>query len=111
MKPVLAVLQHRRLTAIAHVTGGGLQRRLPSLVGKQPGLRASWTQESWPVPAIFRRIQQIGGVSSDEMYRTFNMGIGMALTCRDAQRAAVLKAFKHHGLNAWIIGRSERSRS
>jgi phosphoribosylformylglycinamidine cyclo-ligase len=108
VEPVLRLLGRARVHALAHVTGGGLARRLPSLVSRQPGLAADWSPGSWPVPPIFRRIQQAGGISDEEMYRTFNMGLGMVMACPAADAAAVLASMKAQGLRAWTVGRIAR---
>jgi len=107
VKPVLSVLVRGHVSAIAHVTGGGLTRRLPSLVAKRPGLRVRWTSGAWPVPQIFQRIQQAGRVDLDEMYATFNMGIGMALVCRKPHAASLIRSMGRVGIQAWVIGRIE----
>ncbi|MBI3087409.1 MAG: phosphoribosylformylglycinamidine cyclo-ligase [Candidatus Omnitrophica bacterium] len=108
VKPVLAALSRFPITAIAHVTGGGLRRRLPSLTAKQPALTARWMPGSWPVPDIFRRIQAAGRISQDEMDGTFNMGLGMVLACRPRAADAAVQRFTHGGVPAWIIGTIER---
>ena len=104
VKPVLAALRRVRLNAIAHITGGGLSRRLANLVAKRPGLVVHWMPEYWPVPAIFSRIQRAGMLSDDEMYNTFNMGIGMALVCRPAAAQALITLMARYGLRAWRLG-------
>lgn len=109
VKPVLAAAATFRLGAIAHVTGGGLARRLSSLTAKHPGLRARWEPGSWPVPAIFEQIQAAGRIDDDEMHRTFNMGIGMAVACRRRDATALLQWFAHRKVPAWIIGRVEQA--
>ncbi|MBI3321419.1 MAG: phosphoribosylformylglycinamidine cyclo-ligase [Candidatus Omnitrophica bacterium] len=107
VKPVLRALERVSIRAIAHVTGGGLARRLPSLIAHRRGLRVQILPESWPVPAIFRTLQDEGRIETEEMMRTFNMGIGMALVCRpdDAPRLAHL--LRTWGVPAWLIGRVE----
>ena len=110
VKPVLAALARVPVTAIAHVTGGGLARRLPGLAAKAKGLRVRWTPGSWPVPTIFAHIQRAGRIDDDEMSRTFNMGIGMALACRPQDAGALVQRVRRHGCSAWVIGRIERSR-
>lgn len=66
-----------RVKGLAHITGGGFQgnicRVLPS------GAAAKLRRDSWPVPPVFQLIRDTGGISEDEMYRVFNMGIGMAV--------------------------------
>jgi phosphoribosylformylglycinamidine cyclo-ligase len=71
---------------LAHITGGGITENVPRIL--PDGCAAEIDLQSWPVPPIFRFIQERGAVSRDEMYRTFNMGIGMIIACtaRDAER-------------------------
>ena len=104
VKPVLAVCERFAIHAIAHVTGGGLSRRLPSVVKRQPRLRVRWSQGTWPVPEIFREIQRAGRISAPEMYRTFNMGIGMVLVCRRSDASAIIRMLGRLKVHAWIIG-------
>ena len=70
---------------IAHVTGGGLIENVPRMLPERAA--AMFDRSSWPVPSIFTQIQEDGGISTDEMYRVFNMGLGMVLAC-DHDRAA-----------------------
>jgi phosphoribosylformylglycinamidine cyclo-ligase len=89
LKPVLA-----RLKGIAHVTGGGIPGNLPRIL--PDGLAARLSRGSWQVQPIFRLIQERGNVAEDEMYRTFNMGLGMIVACApddvDTLRAQVPEA-------------------
>lgn len=110
VKPVLAAAGKCAVGAIAHVTGGGLARRLASLTAKHPGLRVRWEPGSWPVPPIFERIQAAGRIPDEEMHRTLNMGIGMALACRRRDAKALLHVFARQKFPAWIIGRIEHDR-
>ena len=109
VKPILTLLKRIPVTAIAHVTGGGLARRLPSLAAKRKELRVIWEPGRWTVPPIFGAIQRAGGISTDEMYRTFNMGVGMALSCRPQAAAAGVAALRRLGVAAWPIGTIQRS--
>jgi len=89
LKPVLG-----RLKGIAHITGGGLPGNLPRIlpdpsVGSGQALAALLHEGSWPVPPIFRLIQERGIVAKDEMYRAFNMGLGMVLVCDPSDVEAV----------------------
>ena len=109
VKPVLELAGRISVHAIAHVTGGGLARRLPSLVSKRPGLAVRLSEGSWPVPKIFQRIQVAGRIDPAEMAATFNMGIGMviAVASRDAGRAQQILA--RAGVSAWPIGSIQRT--
>ena len=68
-----------RIKGMAHITGGGLIDNLPRILPH--GLAARIEAGSWSIPPIFTLIQQRGGVDQREMYRVFNMGIGMVLIC------------------------------
>ncbi|UCG10920.1 MAG: phosphoribosylformylglycinamidine cyclo-ligase [Dehalococcoidia bacterium] len=72
LKPLLPLIK-----GLAHITGGGLIGNVPRVL--PPGLAARFNAKSWPVPPIFSLIQQRGNVDRDEMYRVFNMGIGMVV--------------------------------
>ena len=63
----------------AHITGGGLAENMPRIL--PPGLGARFDAGAWRIPPIFTLLQARGGISRDEMYRVFNMGVGMALVC------------------------------
>ena len=111
VKTILRLLTAVPLHAIAHVTGGGLARRIPGLVARRPGLRAQLIPESWPIPPIFREIQRAGKIDPEEMMATFNMGVGMAVACRSTDATRVLQILHRAGVEAWRIGTIQRSRS
>jgi len=109
VKPVLAALRQASIHAIAHITGGGLSRRLPSLVAGRRGLRVRLIVESWRMPSIFRAIQEAGHLSHHEMMRTFNMGVGMALVVRPRDAGRVTQLMRRAGVPAWTIGAIEQA--
>jgi len=88
VSPVLELLRSVPVLAMAHVTGGGITENLPRVL--PDGCQAAIDPRAWPVPPIFRVIQEAGRVEDAEMRRTFNMGIGYLLVVRpgDAERAA-----------------------
>ena len=104
VKPILAVARRFPITAMAHVTGGGLARRLPSLVAAKPTLSVRWSPGAWTIPTVFRTIQAAGRIQLQEMYATFNMGIGMALTCRRSHASSIIRLLARQGVRAWPIG-------
>ena len=67
------------MKGIAHVTGGGLIENVPRML--PDGVSAKFDTLSWPLPPIFFQIQEDGGISREEMYRVFNMGLGMVIAC------------------------------
>ena len=109
VRPILRALHQVRIHGIAHVTGGGLARRLPSLVSAHRALRVRLTPKSWPVPPIFRTIQTAGRISAEEMMATFNMGVGMVLACPAADAERLVRLMHDEGMPAWPIGTIERN--
>lgn len=93
-KQILTLVQEFPIKGIAHITGGGITENLPRVF--PPGVRAQVRRSAWIVPPIFGVIAKLGMVPRDEMYRVFNMGIGLILVVppdtADAvmQRATVL---------------------
>jgi len=75
---------------MAHITGGGITDNLPRIL--PDGCAASIRTDSWTVPPLFRLLQQHGSIAGDEMFRAFNMGIGLIVVCApdNAERAAAL---------------------
>ena len=77
-----------RVKALSHITGGGLPGKMPASL---PGdVAAEFVMGSWEAPPIFDAIQKAGNVSDDEMYRVFNMGLGMVAVCDDDGADALL---------------------
>ncbi len=92
--------------ALAHLTGGGFIENIPRVL--PPGLRAEIRADAWPVPPLFRLIQQRGGIDAQEMYRVFNMGIGMLLVVNAQDAAAVRAAIPEQTWEiGWLSARSD----
>ena len=83
VRPALPLLK-----GMAHITGGGLIENVPRIL--PAGIAARFDASAWSVPPIFTQLQERCGISREEMYRVFNMGIGMALVCDASQADAVL---------------------
>jgi phosphoribosylformylglycinamidine cyclo-ligase len=88
VKPVLALLRALPVNGLAHITGGGLVENIPRCL--PDGVRAMLDRRAWPMPPLFRWLQEQGGVADAEMHRVFNCGIGMVLVvaAKDAERAS-----------------------
>jgi phosphoribosylformylglycinamidine cyclo-ligase len=102
VKPVLEALGEFTVKGMAHITGGGLPGNLPRILPE--GLTAEIDAQSWPVPPVFRVIEEFGPVKRDEMFRVFNMGIGYVLVASKAEAAALADYFNESGLAAYLIG-------
>jgi phosphoribosylformylglycinamidine cyclo-ligase len=96
------LLERGRIRALAHITGGGFAGNIPRVL--PPGLGALVRRRAWPVPPLFRLIQQAGGVGEDEMYRTFNMGIGMVAAVAPEDLHEVEHSLERRGETSFVIG-------
>jgi phosphoribosylformylglycinamidine cyclo-ligase len=85
IRPLLGA---RVIKGMAHITGGGITDNLPRIL--PPGTEAVIDRSSWQPPAIFTWLQRTGGVPADDMYRTFNMGIGLIVACAAEHEASLL---------------------
>ncbi len=105
-KGVLALKKRINIKGIANITGGAFYDKVPRIIPK--GLAIEIDKYSWPVPPIFSFVQKKGNVDDREIYRTLNMGIGMALavTKRDAKRA--VRILGDDGVKSYVIGRVVR---
>ena len=108
-QPVRRILQHYRVKnvvhGIAHITGGGLHENIERIL--PPGVRIVIDHGSWEIPPVFPWLQQLGEVDDDEMYRVFNMGIGLTLIVSPFFAESVRGQLADHGLASWVIGRVE----
>lgn len=99
---ILKVLSRVEIKAMAHITGGGVLDNIPRVIPE--GMAVVLKKGSWPVPKLFRLIQERGEVSEREMFRTFNMGIGMVVVVSATRSAKVISLFEKQGIRAWVIG-------
>jgi len=109
VKPVLNLLKKVKVSALCHITGGGFYDNIPRVLPK--GLTAAIAKGSWQVPHIFKVIQNQGRIAEREMFRTFNMGIGMMIVLDKTQAATAQKILKKDKINSWIIGSIKKGRS
>ena len=100
---IVSLLAAVPVAAVAHITGGGLPGNLSRVL--PPGAAAEVTASSWSVPRIFDEIQRLGGVATDEMFRTFNMGIGMVVVVAPDAADAAIASLVASGHDATVIGR------
>jgi phosphoribosylformylglycinamidine cyclo-ligase len=91
---------------MAHITGGGLPGNLNRALPKT--LDAIVDTTSWNVPNLFVQLQQAGGVDRQEMFRTFNMGVGMTVIAPDSEAGHVVSAAEAQGVHAWRLGMVQR---
>lgn len=97
MKPVLG-----KVHAMAHITGGGLPGNLDRAL--PPALDAIVETATWEVPLVFQSLQAGGDVATDEMFRVFNMGIGMVVVASPRDADEIIGAARVAGITGWVAG-------
>lgn len=105
--PLVRRLPRRAIKGMAHITGGGITENLPRILPR--GCQARIRLGSWPVPGIFHLLQRLGSVQRNEMFRTFNMGIGFILVVGKRDADAVLTSLKRQRERAYVIGEIGRA--
>jgi phosphoribosylformylglycinamidine cyclo-ligase len=107
-RAVRVVLRHYKVKSvvhgIAHITGGGLHENLARIL--PPGIGVTIDRGSWPVPPVFTWLQQLGDVDDDEMFRVFNMGVGLVLVVSPYYAESIQQQLAKSGLESWLIGRA-----
>ena len=105
IKSVLPLVKENLIKGMVHVTGGGFIENIPRVLPE--GLGVSIKLGSWPVLPVFSWLQQLGGVELNEMFRTFNMGIGFVLVVSPEQADLVVERLEANGEKGYIIGQVE----
>ncbi|QPB43191.1 phosphoribosylformylglycinamidine cyclo-ligase [Rodentibacter haemolyticus] len=105
VKSVLSLIKQTGVHAIAHLTGGGFWENIPRVLPKNT--KAVIDEKSWEWQPIFKWLQEQGNISTYEMYRTFNCGVGMVIALPQDQVETALAILKQAGENAWLIGHIE----
>lgn len=102
VKPILSLIKKEPIHAMAHITGGGFYDNIPRVLPKNYGAKIH--AGAWPVPRVFRWAQKEGHIESREMYRTFNMGIGMIIVTPKDRVMKVITHLAKFKERAWVVG-------
>ena len=103
LKPLLSLVK-----GMAHITGGGLIDNVPRVLPQ--GLAALFHSQAWTIPPIFQLIQQRGNVDQQEMYRVFNMGIGMVVICSPDNSNRLTQALPEARVIGEVVGQGKKAR-
>ncbi|HYI00019.1 phosphoribosylformylglycinamidine cyclo-ligase, partial [Hyalangium sp.] len=106
VKDVLALMQAVKVKGMAHITGSGIPGNLPRCL--PDGTRAVLSERAWSRPPIFDLIAQLGGVQREEMFSTFNMGLGLIVVVAKQDVAQALSVLNARGVKATEVGRVEQ---
>jgi len=106
-KAIRKVLNHYRVKqvvhGIAHITGGGLAENMERIL--PPGISVEIDMKTWKVPPVFQWLQKLGNVDHDEMFRVFNMGIGLTLIVSSYYADSVVRMLNESGHESMVIGK------
>ncbi|MYM57757.1 phosphoribosylformylglycinamidine cyclo-ligase [Vibrio sp. OCN044] len=102
IKSALKMIEKHDIHAISHITGGGFWENIPRVLPE--GTKAVIDGNSWQWPSIFGWLQEKGNVTTHEMYRTFNCGVGLIVALPKDQAQAAVELLQAEGENAWVIG-------
>lgn len=103
LRPLDGLLDLGLIKGLAHITGGGLTENIPRILPQ--GTAVEIKKGSWPVLRVFDLMQEIGNVPEAEMYRTFNMGVGMVIICARKNAEAIKSHFRTLDQPCFSIGR------
>ncbi|MDC0715139.1 phosphoribosylformylglycinamidine cyclo-ligase [Stigmatella sp. ncwal1] len=106
VKDIQALLKVVKVKGMAHITGSGIPGNLPRCLPE--GTRAVLNEKAWARPALFEVIARLGGVPRDEMFSTFNMGLGFTVVVAKEDVEAALGALNARGVKATAVGRVEK---
>jgi phosphoribosylformylglycinamidine cyclo-ligase len=99
LKPLDTLLDSGKIKGLAHITGGGLLENIPRILPENVSVEIE--KGTWKEPAIFKLMQKIGNVEEKEMFRTFNMGVGMIIICSEENKEYI----KENSDECYEIGR------
>jgi phosphoribosylformylglycinamidine cyclo-ligase len=106
-RAVRSVLSHYKVKSvvhgIAHITGGGIFENLDRIL--PANVAVTIDRNSWPVPPVFNWLQKLGDVDADEMYRVFNMGIGLMFVASPYYAESIQQRLAKCGYESWPVGR------
>ena len=102
LKPLEGLLDKKLIKGLAHITGGGLTDNIPRILPE--GTAVKIEKGSWNIPPLFDLLHRLGNVSDSEMYRTFNMGVGMVIVCSSTDADTVRAHLRNQHETCYEIG-------
>ncbi len=106
VRACLRLAQSGTAHGFAHITGGGIPGNVPRIL--PAGCRARIERGAWDVPELFQVLQELGGIEDEEMYRVFNMGIGMVAAVASDESTRAIETLTEDGSAPLVIGEIER---
>jgi len=103
VKPIMELMKVCDIRGMVHITGGGFYENIPRIIPE--GLGVDIDEGSWPLPAVFQLLKEKGGLDETEMFRTFNMCIGLMAAVPESEAEKALETLKALGEEAYIVGK------
>lgn len=104
VKSILALIEKINVKGIAHITGGGFIENIPRIFPE--GIGCEINKKSYEVPAVFKIMQKRAGISDEQIYNTFNMGIGMVVCVAESDVAATIAQLESTGESCVVLGKT-----
>lgn len=104
VRSILSLIEKVPVKGIAHITGGGFIENIPRIFPE--GIGCEIDKHSYEVPAVFRVMQEKAGISDEQIYNTFNMGIGMVVCVSPENAAAAKKSLEESGEEVVLLGKT-----
>jgi len=108
VKPIMKLIKKFDVRGIAHITGGGIPENFARILPQH--VQAVIEMSSWQIPQIFRVIRRVGKIDQKEMYKAFNMGIGMIVVVPEKQADKVMEFLKTQGEKSYMLGMIEKGK-
>jgi len=102
VKPLLQLMRNKRIKGLAHITGGGLTENTPRMLPDH--LTPKIDYKAWALPPVFQWLQQVGGLSDEEMHRTFNCGVGIVTAVDPVVANPLMERLAMEGHEPFVIG-------
>lgn len=102
VKLVKVLLQESRLHGLAHITGGGITGNMPRIIPEH--CQAVVNRSTWKSPQLFSILQEAGAIDQEEMFRVFNMGIGLVVVGPAEESSRIMTVIQKQGMTGWVIG-------
>jgi len=103
LRTLEGLLDSGKIKGLAHITGGGLLENIPRILPERTN--AEIQKGSWPALPVFELLQRLGSIEEHEMYRTFNMGVGMIVVCAQSDATSIKSHIEATGESCYEIGR------
>lgn len=103
VKSILSLLEKVKIHGLAHITGGGIYENIPRILKEDQ--KAVIKKDSWKMPPIFKWLKEKAGINDDELYKTFNCGIGMVIIVASNDKDDTIKSLEKNGEKVYVLGK------